>query len=177
MPSITPIIEHLRRANIGLEAAAKGLHASLWREPPRAGAWSAAEVVGHLIMVEERVTGGARKLLQEPPPRVFIWRRLHVPPRFAEWRVIRARTPIPLDPDFLGEKGAMLERLAGARQRTLALLEQNRSRDLRGYRWPHPFFGSLSYYQWFRMIAHHEVRHTKQIREIAEALRARSRLT
>jgi len=167
----------LRRAHIGLEAAAQSLLASLWREPPRAGAWSAAEVVGHLIMVEERVTGGARKLLQEPPPRVSIWRRLHVPPRFTEWRVIRARTPIPLDRDLLGEKDAMLERLTAARQRTLALLEQNHSRDLCAYRWPHPHLGSLNFYQWFRMIAHHEVRHTKQIREVAEALRARSNMT
>jgi len=131
LPPITPIIDQLRRAHIGLEAAAQSLLASLWREPPRDGAWSAVEVVAHLIMVEERVTGGARKLLQESPPRVSIWRRWHVPPRFAEWRVIRARTPIPLDPDFLGEKDAMLERLAGATQTTATEEEPQESEALR----------------------------------------------
>ncbi len=175
MPEIAPIIEQLRRARVGLESAARNIPAELWQAPPRPGAWSAAEVIAHLTMVEERIALGASQLPQAPPTRVSVWRRLHVPPRFAEWRGIRAKTPIPLDRSFLVEKEAMLKRLAAARQRTLALLEQNVGRDLRAYRWPHPFFGSLNYYQWFRMIAHHEVRHTKQLLEISAAFRLPSK--
>jgi hypothetical protein len=170
LPDIETIIGQLNRARAGLEAAAEALPAARWQEAPRSGAWSAAEVIAHLTMVEERITGGASKLVQGGAPQVSLWRRLHLPPQLAEWRGFRAKTPIPLDRDLLGEKGAMLERLAAARQRTMELLQRNRERNLRAYRWRHPFFGSLNYYQWFRMIAHHEVRHTRQLREIAKVL-------
>jgi hypothetical protein len=35
---------------------------------------------------------------------------------------------------------------------------------------PHAFLGTLNAYEWFQMIASHEVRHTKQMKEIAAAL-------
>jgi hypothetical protein len=38
------------------------------------------------------------------------------------------------------------------------------------YCWPHPFLGVLNTYEWMEMIAGHEVRHTKQMREIANSL-------
>ena len=63
----------------------------------------------------------------------------------------------------------MLVGLAELRRGTLALLEEHRGRELSAYRWKHPFFGSLNYYSWFKMIAHHEARHTKQLREIAKS--------
>lgn len=62
----------------------------------------------------------------------------------------------------------MLARLRAARTRTRAFLEETAGRDLRAYYWPHPFFGPLNFYDWFRTMAHHEVRHTKQLREIVE---------
>lgn len=168
MPEVGPILERLNRARAGLEAAARALPAEKWRQPPRPGAWSAAEVIAHLIMVEERITGGATKLIAGPPPRVPIWKRLHAPPILAKWRAFRARTPIPLDSSLVSEREEMLAKLAAIRQRTLAVLELNRNRDLRAYRWRHPFLGSLNLYDWFRMVAYHELRHTEQIREIVE---------
>jgi len=33
----------------------------------------------------------------------------------------------------------------------------------------HPFFGTLTIYQWIELMAAHEGRHTEQIREIAAA--------
>ena len=69
---------------------------------------------------------------------------------------------------MLAERGEMLSRLAEQRQRTISLLEETCERDLSGYRWPHPFFGSLNFYQWFKLVAYHELRHMKQIREIVE---------
>ena len=62
----------------------------------------------------------------------------------------------------------MLADLAALRRRTLALLQDNGDRDLSAHRWKHPFFGYLNFYEWFKLIAHHEARHTKQIREIVD---------
>ena len=122
-------------------------------------------------MVEGAITDGTARLVRAAPRPVPHWKRLHLPVWLAEWRGVRAKTPIPLDPSLLDEKEAMLARLADRRRRTLALLAEHGHRELSAYRWKHPFFGSLNYYSWFKMIAHHEARHTKQIREIVEAFR------
>ncbi len=168
MPDVAPIIERLNRVRQQFESVAGSVPADLWRKPPRPGAWSAAEVIAHLAMVETAITDGAAKLVRGAPPRVPLWKRLHAPLSLAEWRGIRRKTPIPLDPSLVSDKEAMLARLAELRRRTLALLEEHRGRDLSAYRRKHPFFGSLNYYSWFKMIAHHEARHTKQLREIVE---------
>lgn len=169
MADIAPILEHLGRTRAGLLSAADAVARTVWQTPPRVGAWSAAEVIAHLTMVETRVTNGAAKFVSGAPPHVPVIKRAHLPVWLAEWRGYRAKSPIPLDPKLVGEKEEMLARLREIRQRTLALLEENRERELSAYRWPHPFFGSLDFYQWFRMIAHHEARHTKQILEIVES--------
>jgi len=128
-----------------------------------------AEVIAHLTMVEETILKGAVRLTQDAPPQVPFWRRFHLPVWLAEWRGVRTKTPLPLDPSLVADREEMLPRLASLRQRTLAFLEENKKRDLRPYRWPHPFFGSLNFYDWLRVIAHHEVRHTKQIQEIVDS--------
>ena len=74
---------------------------------------------------------------------------------------------MPLDPGLLGGKEEMLAELRGARERTLAFLEETQQRDLGVYRWAHAFLGMLNVYEWFEMIASHELRHAKQIKELA----------
>ena len=169
MANITPIIEKLNAVRAELESTGTAIPAEFWGKPPRPGAWSAAEVMAHLTMVERKITEGAARLVRSAPPPVPLWKRLHIPARLAEWRGFRAKTPLPLDRNLLADKEVTLARLAELRRGTLALLEEHRGRELSAYRWKHPFFGSLNYYSWFRMIAHHEARHTKQLREIAKS--------
>jgi len=169
MADITPIIEKLNAVRAGLESAAGVIPAELWGKQPRPGAWSAAEVMAHLTMVEGKITKGAARLVRSAPLPVPFWKRLHIPAQLAEWRGFRAKTPLPLDRNLLADKEVTLARLAELRRGTLALLEEHRGRELSAYRWKHPFFGSLNYYSWFKMIAHHEARHTKQLREIAKS--------
>ena len=88
-----------------------------------------------------------------------------------ESRLIRRKAPSPPpDTQLLPEKEEMLAELRGVRERTLAFIEETRGRDLRPYRYKHSFLGSLNLYEWFQFIASHEVRHTKQMREIAANL-------
>jgi DinB superfamily len=103
-----------------------------------------------------------------PPVAIPLWKRAHLPVWLAEWRGFRAKTPVPLDQSLVGDKQPMLDNLMALRLGTLEFIEANRNRDLSPYRFPHPFFGSLNVYDWFRMIAHHEARHTQQLREIVE---------
>jgi hydroxymethylpyrimidine/phosphomethylpyrimidine kinase len=60
--------------------------------------------------------------------------------------------------------------LREVRERTLAFIKETVVRDLSKYHMPHAFLGTLNAYKWFQLIASHELRHTKQMKEIAESL-------
>ncbi len=170
MNRLDPILEQMSRSRANLFAATDAISPRTWRSAPRPEAWSVAQVIAHLTMVESAVTRGAERMIQQVPPRLPFWKKLHVPVRMAEWRLVRRKSPIPLDPALLSDKEAMLACVREARARTLSFLDQNRDHDFGAYRRAHPFLGSLNLYDWLRFLAYHEVRHTKQIREIVDAL-------
>jgi DinB family protein len=170
MPPIEPIVRKLDRAEVGLFRAADAIHPDQWKSCPDDGMWSAGEVVAHLIMVERTILGKADRITQKPVRLTPLWKRFHLPLAIVEARLIRLKTPIPVDPQLIREKEAMLGELRGVRGRTLAFLEETKNRDLSLYCWPHPFLGTLNLYEWFQMIACHELRHSKQMQEIAATL-------
>jgi hypothetical protein len=168
--SIEPIVDKLARAQTRLLRAADAVCAEQWKSGPRKGAWSAGELVAHLIMVERSIIGKADRITQKPARPTPLLKRFHLPLALAEARVIRLKSPIPLDLQLVREKEAMLADLLEVRERSLAFLDEIKNRDLRAYCWRHPFLGNLNLYEWFEMIAAHELRHTKQMQEIAGAL-------
>ncbi len=169
MPALEPILEKLAHAQTRLLRAADSIPAPQWKTSPRGG-WSAAEITAHLVMVERTIIGSADRITQKTPKKVSLLRRFHLPLKLVEARVIRRKTPIPLDPELVREKETALAELREVRERTLALMEETRGRDLSMYRWQHPFLGSLNFYEWLQMIAGHQLRHEKQMREIVDAL-------
>ena len=126
--------------------------------------------MGHLITVERAILRNVDKVLQKPPRALPFYKRFHVPMAVVELRLIRRKSPIPTDDQILGEKEAMLAELREVRERTLAFIEETMERDLSKYTILHAFLGTLNIYGWLQMIASHEVRHTKQLQEIAAAL-------
>jgi hypothetical protein len=170
VPALQTIAENLARAQREFLSAADTVLADQWKRNPSEGRWSAGEVVAHLIMVERAILAGTDRLLQKPPkPRPFL-KRFHLPMLLVEARLIPLKTPIPLDPSLVNRKEEMLAHLREVRGRTLAFMEETRGRELSAYHMPHPFLGTFNTYEWFQMIASHEVRHTKQMKEIAAAL-------
>jgi hypothetical protein len=165
--SIEPIVEKLARAQTVFFRAADTIPADKWNSKRKPAEWSAAEIVAHLIMVERAVVGGADRITQKTPKEIHFRKRFHLPLWLMEARLLRRKSPLPLDPGLLGGKEEMLAELRGARERTLAFLEETQQRDLSVYRWAHAFLGMLNVYEWFEMIASHELRHSKQIKEIA----------
>ncbi len=164
--NLGPLLARLQWTRRQFEAAARKIPLQHWRTPPREGSWSAAEVVAHVTMVETLMTGAAAKITRKPPVPVPLSKRFHVPVALVAWRGVRVETPIPLDTLLLDDREVMLARLAEQRQRTLAVLEAGREKNLRRYRVQHPVLGSLHYYNWFRTLAAHDERHTKQLREV-----------
>ncbi len=164
------ILDCMAKAQTGLLCAADSVPAEEWTIRPAEGRWSAAELIAHLMMVERAVIGKADRVAQKPPRRVSLLKRIHIPMALVESRWIRRKSPVPVAPEMLRDKEEMLAELRTVRERSLAFLEETRSRNLDEYCWAHPALGTLNAYEWMQFIASHEVRHTKQMREIAASL-------
>ena len=170
MRPLPPILKKLARAQAAFFKAAEVIECEQWATKPGANEWSVAEVVAHLIMVERAIVGAADRVTQKVAQPVPFLKRMHLPLWLVEARVVKRKSPLALDPALVGKKEEMLGGLRATRERTLAFLQETDRRDLRKYCWPHPFIGMLNLYEWFEMIASHQVRHTKQVVEISERL-------
>jgi uncharacterized damage-inducible protein DinB len=168
--SLKTIVENLHNAQHCLLRAADAVQAEHWRTTPGIGRWSAGEVVCHLIIIERAILRSSDKLLQKPPKALAFYKRFHVPMAIVEARMIRLKTPIPIEAEMVRGKEEMLAELREVRERTMAFIEETSGRDLSKYTMPHPFLGTLNAYEWLQLIASHEVRHTKQMNEIAASL-------
>src|SRR5258708_555357 len=133
MKPLQPILEKLGNAQHSLLLAADAIPANLWNTPPRSGAWSAAEVIAHVMTIERGVTGAAERIFQKQPKHFPFVRRFRLPFVVAEMRLVRMKTPIPVDPQLLRKKETMLPELREVRGRTLALMEEPRYHDLSSY--------------------------------------------
>ncbi|HKW35959.1 MAG TPA: DinB family protein [Candidatus Acidoferrum sp.] len=170
MTSLQSITENLARAEKQFLAAADTVPADQWNCCPAENRWSAGELVCHLIQVESAIVKNASRVLRHPPkPRPFS-HRFHLPMVLVESRLIPRKTPIPLDFTQIREKDEMLALLREVRQQTRVFMEECAGKPLRKYHMPHPFLGTFNLYEWFQVIASHQVRHSKQMREIAAAL-------
>ncbi|MGB2644325.1 MAG: DinB family protein [Candidatus Acidiferrum sp.] len=171
MPTkLDSLLAQLTKAQFEFLCAADAVAAFAWKTRPTAERWSAAEVVAHLTLVERAVIEKADHVSQKSPKRIPLLKKIHLPMALVEMRLVRRRSPLPLDAGLLRGKEEMLAELREARERTRAFLEETRDRDLSGYWWPHPALGMLSLHGWIRFIAAHEVRHAKQMSEIVANL-------
>ena len=169
-PELDSILANLAKAQTGLLSAADAVLSEDWKTKPGKDRWSAAELIAHLMTVERGVIGKADRVAQHPPKRVSILKRIHIPMALVESRWIRRKSPVPIEPEMLRDKEGMLAELRTVRERSLAFLEETRDRNIGEYSWAHPALGTLNIYEWLQFIASHEVRHTKQMREIAASL-------
>jgi len=170
LPNLDAIREKLLSAQTNFCRTADAISAEKWATRPGREEWSAAELVSHLCSVERTILSAADRVSQNQPKPIPFRKRFHLPLWLVESRIIRRKTPIPLDYQLLAAKEEMLAGLRGTRERTLAFMDETRQRNLSCYYWRHPFLGMLDAYEWFQMIAAHQNRHTKQMKEIAERL-------
>ncbi len=170
MRPIDPILEKLEKAQTAFFRCADSVPLEHWSTQPGPGQWSAAELSAHLITVERDIVSASDRVTQKIPRHIPAMKRFHLPMWLVQSRFIRRKSPIATDISLLGSKEEMLAGLRGARERSLAFLDETQRKDLSVYYWPHPFLGMLNIYEWFDMIAAHQVRHTKQMREISSRL-------
>jgi DinB family protein len=150
--------------------AADQIPSANWTERARPEQWSAAEIVAHLICVERAILTNADHIVQKSPRHIPLWKRAHLPMWLAAVRLIRLKSPAALEPTATGNKEELLGELRETRERAFAFLGETEKRDLRVYCWKHPFMGRLNFYEWFELIAAHQIRHTKQMQDLGKRL-------
>jgi uncharacterized damage-inducible protein DinB len=168
--NLEAIVEKLCRSQGEFLTAADQVPASQWKTRPSEGRWSAAELICHLGDIERAILTRTDNVLQKVPRAVPFYKRFHVPMIVVEARFFPRKSPFSVENDALGSKEEMLAEFREVRERTLAFLEETKRRDLGKYIMPHPFLGGLNGYEWFQFVASHQIRHTKQMREIANSL-------
>lgn len=168
MKDLEPIFEFLRVSRAQFIATADQISDLKWLQSPAQNVWSPGEVVTHVGMVEEAIVQRCQKVLRSEPRSIALWGKIHPPLALATWRRKKVESPIPLDPSRVYGREKAYAALDATRQASLAFMKSWGDRDLGGYRFAHPIFGSLSVYEWYRFIGYHELRHRKQIRELVE---------
>ncbi len=170
MPNLDSIRASLLRAQSVYLTAADAIPLAHWQTRPSDTSWSASEVTAHLCQVETSIIANSQRILRHEPRHLPFTKRFRLPLFFVEYRVRRLRSPLPVDPALLGEKDTQLGGLRSVRDRTLAFLDETKSQNLALYRFPHPFLGMFSIYNWLDLIARHQIRHSKQVHEIVTFL-------
>lgn len=173
-PRLAAVIAHADSARAELLAAVDEIPAPLREARPTETAWSAAEVLEHLMRVER----GIAKLLamkigevQAMPdaPREAMDLADFSCPRLDPLldRASRIDAPERVVPEGELSADAARDALLATRR---SLMEQMHAADglaLSTVIHPHPFLGPLDLYEWVYFVAVHERRHTAQVREIA----------
>jgi len=167
---IETLTQRMATSRAGLLREADSVSPKGWKTKPNEQSWSAAELIAHLVMVERAVLGKADRVAQKAPKPVSFLKRLHLPMALVEARIVKRKAPVPVTPEMIRGKEEMLAELREVRERTIAFLAETKSRDLGEYYWPHPALGMLNTYEWMRFLYAHEVRHTKQLKEIKESM-------
>lgn len=158
--------EYLDATRDGVLQAVAGLSETQWKFKPAPGAWSIAEILEHLTIIESRIHAIIGRMPEEAlaePGRINSevdeMILAQIPSRSA-----KIAAPAPLCPLQESSPQDFLARFLDSRARTVDLLLQ--SPCLRGHLVPHPILGPWDGYQWILAAGAHCARHTAQMLEV-----------
>jgi hypothetical protein len=154
------------RAQIFREVEGLSQRQADWR--PGEKDWSVGEIIDHLTLAEVATGKLTSKLLKEAPPSTFpvdlaeFARPPEGPPGPAE-------APPAVQPSPARPLGALLAAMRAARERSRESVARLAGCDPRALTWKHFRFGDLDLGQWWRLQAHHDGVHLRQIRDVKAA--------
>ncbi|MBL0940075.1 MAG: DinB family protein [Gemmatimonadaceae bacterium] len=172
-PRIAEVIGALADAQDEMSAALASVPAHLVNAQPSPGAWSVAQIVDHLAIVEDgsgrvvskliKMSGDVQEANTDPIGPTIT--------RFQMWNpALRIEAPDMVVPSATADFAQATERQATARQRLIATLMEASGRAIGEHTFPHQVFGPLNGYQWALFIAEHQRRHLLQISTTLAAL-------
>jgi len=155
-----------------LASEVSAIDPALVSKRPAENEWSVAEVVEHLCLVEGAVMGYVKAKLNEPPVRVSFLKKL-LPMRIVSLRVKRLQAPKIVEPSRnLPPLEELLKKYDTIRADTKEVCIKEGRERLSGVCFKHPYFGDMDGAATVSMLAFHEQRHLKQIRQILKKLSA-----
>ncbi len=140
-------------------------------------AWSIAEIVEHLSIIEKQMCALTMKLLAHAEASV----EAGAPPfdlqsnpisiqAFAEQAAReKYQAPEAVRPTGTVSVADSLAGMQGTRASLRQLQPRLEAANLSSATFPHPFFGALNLYEWLAFIGMHEARHLRQIEAVAAA--------
>jgi len=162
---ITTASRHLSVTRGFLLESVGGLSSAQWDFKPASDAWSPAENMEHIVLVESGIHAiieGMKEAPWLPPTRdrremdEFILNQI---PK----RSRKGKAPERACPAGRWSGPEAVKQFVQCREQSIRLLI---TRQLRAHAFPHPLFGPWDGYQWLLAAASHGARHTEQIREV-----------
>lgn len=172
-PRIQEVLDYLDTTRSDLGKAVADVAVTRREERPGPDRWSAAEVLGHLAIIE-------RRIVKMVAARIAAARADGLGPELDTSSVLdsinrvriidrrkRVTAPEMVQPQATGDAtsawAALQQSRAGLREAVLAADGLALSEITQ----EHPVLGLINLYQWLIFVGSHEARHTAQIREIA----------
>lgn len=175
-PRLVDLLDLLAAARRELAAALERVPADLRDRAPADGAWSVAQLLEHLALVEGRSMAAFERVAEGAPPREPDEAVADDAHRFDDAplldRGVRVTAPEIVQPTGRESAEEAWVQLGRARERTEAILRAVDGRALERVTLKHPRFGPLNGYRFVAVLAAHERRHALQLREIGDALAA-----
>ncbi len=178
-PRLATVINYLVSSRAELLATVASVPEPLREARPTEEAWSVAEILEHLMIIEKGVNKlvslkaaelrASGEAVMEAPEMVPIDESRFV--------VLADRTQFIPAPERVVPGGelsatAVLTAMTESRLRLLAQLGEVDGLAFSTVQHLHPVLGPLNVYEWLHATAGHELRHAAQIREVAEQLAA-----
>jgi DinB family protein len=166
---------YLDQTRNGVIGATKGLSEAQWKFKPAPDRWSIAEIVEHMVLVQELVLGPVREQLAKSPVVSTDRDYKHVDAVIVNQipdRLQKFQAPEMIQPTGRWEPSAALDRLLKDYSRLSDYLDS--TPDLRQHLVEAPplkavskgAYDSMDGYQWVLAAGAHTERHTKQILEV-----------
>ncbi len=177
-PRIEEVINYLDTERTALREAVERVPPELRDQQPRADRWSVAQVLQHLGIIEKRIGLGMSKWVTNArtggvgPETEMSSVMNSLPLQLIIDRSHRRNAPDEVRPPGDLDAKSAWAALEQSRETLRAAFLAGDGLALSQVIQPHPVLGPINLYQWMLFVGSHEMRHTAQVIEIAEQLRA-----
>ena len=176
-PRTDEMLRHLDANRVVLRASVDNVPPHVRETRPSPDRWSVAEVLEHLVRVEEALTrllgtkisearaAGLLEAERDSSPIAGLLDHAAVVDRR---RTVTAGERVMPRGDM--DSATALAALDNARVKLRDLVVSFDGLNIGAFTYPHPALGPINGYQWFLFIGSHEARHAAQIREVGGQL-------
>jgi hypothetical protein len=158
-------IRHLDSVHSQLAHEIANVPSELLSKRPSENEWSVGEVIHHLLLVEQRVLDELEKGVAQPPQRIGLLKNL-IPMQLISWRFVRVSAPNAVMPAGFKNAEESMKTWKTCRTRLKQFCTTIDPKRLKQTAFRHPFLGNINGLAAISMVAYHEERHYKQIKEI-----------